>query len=479
VADVFISYSKQRRAETVTLAADLQQQGFSVWWDTDLSPGEKFRDVINAELARARAVIVIWSPPSVKSDWVISEAARAHRRGIMIGVCTPDLHTDEIPPPFDVLHTELVTKRAAIVGALAKMGILPSQRSETADGSAGPATRCAETKPRRWSRRAVGVAVIGAVSAGAAASVAVLYQRRSPGSPKNPIRTISGHEGSVASMAYTPDGRSLLSGSWDRTMRLWDLSTGNQLRVFDGHRNVVYGVAVLRNGRQAVSAGDDRQLKFWSLGDPHPLRELKGHQGEVWSVALLPDDSGALSGSLDCTLKLWSLADGTVLRTFQYESKVFSVAIVPGGAVAVSAATNVLQSWSLADGTRIRTFVGHEGAVKAIVALPDGRHALSAGDDGTIRLWDLPFGNELKKFIGHKKKVSSVAVSSSGRIALSGSEDLSAKLWDLSTGQVIQSFEGHRDPVESVAIAPDGRTAVTGSRDRTINLWDLTGTSSG
>ena len=91
MADVFISYSKSRRQETIDLADDLEKRGFTVWWDKDITPGETFRDVINAELARARAAVVIWTPASVKSDWVISEVTRAHRRRVLIAVHAADL----------------------------------------------------------------------------------------------------------------------------------------------------------------------------------------------------------------------------------------------------------------------------------------------------------------------------------------------------------------------------------------------------
>lgn len=124
MADIFISYSKTDRIETAKLSAFLESHGYAVWWDNDLQSGDEFRDVIIGELAKARAVIVIWSPTSINSDWVRSEAGRAHADRKLIPVRSSEIDYKQIPPPFDVLHTEPINNRenirAAVVGQLAK-----------------------------------------------------------------------------------------------------------------------------------------------------------------------------------------------------------------------------------------------------------------------------------------------------------------------------------------------------------------------
>jgi TolB-like protein len=125
MADIFISYSKQSKAETEQLATELQAKGFSVWYDTSLVPGDSFRDVIISELAQARAAIVIWTADSVKSDWVCAEASRARARGILVPVRADDVRSHDIPLPFGTLHTDLLSNRSAIEAALAKLGVIP------------------------------------------------------------------------------------------------------------------------------------------------------------------------------------------------------------------------------------------------------------------------------------------------------------------------------------------------------------------
>jgi WD40 repeat protein len=479
VADVFISYSKSRPSETVDLAADLEARGFVVWWDKEITPGETFRDAIREELDQARAAIVIWTPPSVKSKWVISEATRADKRGILVALRSADLDADDIPAPFDVVHTALVTNRPAIFAALAKLGVSPSGPPRTAEdvasprgGNAAPVVR----KPWPMSRR-VALAGGGAIAIGAGATIA-LFRPQGTTRPAGPLHTLQASQ-PVSAVAYTTNGSNVMSGGWDQKLTLWDPAREDVIRRFEGHIGVVWCVAMLPNGTHALSAGDDATLKLWDLAVARPVREFKEHEKEVYSVAILPDGRSALSASLDGTLKLWDLASAQVIRRFAYGSPILSVAVTPDGKTAVSAAKDALQVWNIADGAKLHRFNGHAGEVNDVAVAPNGRHVLSGGDDATVRLWELSSGRELQKFAGtdgHVGKVFAVAVSANGRTALSGGRDKTARLWDLASGKLIARFAGHAESVEAVAIAPDGGTAITGSRDRTIKVWDLNGT---
>jgi TolB-like protein len=136
MADIFISYSKASQALTEQLAKELQAKGFTVWYDASLVPGDSFGDVIMSELAQARAAIVIWDAASIKSEWVRSEASRARARRILIPVRAEGIRSHDIPPPFDSLHTELLSNRAGIDAALAKLGVTPSTPVSEAETSA-------------------------------------------------------------------------------------------------------------------------------------------------------------------------------------------------------------------------------------------------------------------------------------------------------------------------------------------------------
>jgi TIR domain-containing protein len=133
MADVFISYSKAHVDLTRDLATDLEGQGLSVWWDTDLLAGESFRQRIVDELKGCKAVIVIWTRESVASDYVLSEAERARKSGKLIQIRTDDVAPDDLPPPFDTGHAALLSDRKSVYGALAKLGLLNSKIAASSD----------------------------------------------------------------------------------------------------------------------------------------------------------------------------------------------------------------------------------------------------------------------------------------------------------------------------------------------------------
>jgi WD40 domain-containing protein/TIR domain-containing protein len=290
------------------------------------------------------------------------------------------------------------------------------------------------------------------------------------------IRTFAGHADRVRAVAFSPDGRTALSGGDDKTLKLWDVATGKEIRTFTGHIAPVHSVAFSPDGRSALSGSDDRTLKLWDVAKGRELRSFAGHAYRVYSVAFSPDGRTALSGSDDKTLKLWDVATGKEIRSFAgHAGAVYSVAFSPDGRTALSgSADGTLKLWDIATGKEIRTFAGRAAAVYSVAFSPDGRTALSGSGDETLKLWDVETGTEIRTFVGHTYSVNSVAFSPDGGSALSGGHDQTLKLWDVETAKEIRTFAGHTDSVNSVAFSPDGHNALSGSDDTTLKLWDLT-----
>jgi TIR domain len=153
VADIFISYSKQQPEPTREVAAYLGSQGYSVWWDADLTSGEDFGHVIDRELDAAKAVIVIWTKGSIASKWVRAEARHADRDGKLIPLRTEDLDTSRIPKPYCEYHTDVVDDRAAILKAVRRVAGVPSSKTKSEDFTKSEdLTRSLEDLTRRLSR---------------------------------------------------------------------------------------------------------------------------------------------------------------------------------------------------------------------------------------------------------------------------------------------------------------------------------------
>ena len=347
-----------------------------------------------------------------------------------------------------------------------------------------------DTAARRPSRRALLIGgVVAGVGALAGASALLLTRgqdRRSseqapPPREKTPIisvsapvRTFTGHTDVVFSVAMVGDGRTALSASADKTLRLWDLTDGSTIRTFTGHKDAVWSVAIAPDGHTALSGSDDKTIRLWDLASGRTIRTFTGHVDKVRTVAIAPDGHTALSAGFDRTLRLWDLANGRTIRTF-IGGIVESVAFSPDGRTALSTNGDTLYLWNLADNSApLRTFHGHSDAATHIAIAPDGRTALSGGWDRTVRLWDMADGRVIRTFVGHTAPVFSVAFLPDGRTALSGGGDEIIRLWDLASGNTIRTFATRGGVVWSIAVASDGRTAMSAHVDPRLKLWDLT-----
>jgi WD40 repeat protein len=296
-----------------------------------------------------------------------------------------------------------------------------------------------------------------------------------PGGPL--IRIFEGHTAWVRAVALTPDARFAISGSWDATLRVWDLENGQLVRMLEGHLNWVTGVAVTPDGTRAISASSDRTLRVWDLESGQSVRTLEGHTDVVHAVAVTPDGTCAISASSDRTLRAWDLESGRSVRTFKgHTDVVHAVAVTADGHFAISgSADHTLRVWDLESGQLARTLVGHMDWVNAVVVTPDGRRAISGSTDQTLRLWDLETGQSMCTLEGHTSSVTAVALMPDGRRAISGCADHTLRMWDFESGRLMRTLEGHTDWVTAVIVTLDGRRAISASADRTLRLWDLEG----
>ena len=288
------------------------------------------------------------------------------------------------------------------------------------------------------------------------------------------LLTLEGHSGQVRSVAFSPEGTRLASGSNDKTVKLWDTTTGGELFTLRGHSGWVLSVAFSPDGTRLASASGDKTIKLWDTVAGRELLTLEGHSDRVRAIAFSPDGRRLASGSWDKTIKLWDAATGGEPLTLKGRSgRVLAVAFSPDGTRLASGSwDDAIKLWDTATGGELLTLKGHSGRVLSVAFSPGGKCLASGGDDRSVKLWDTVTGRELLTLKAHSGAVPSVTFSPGGKRLASGGWDETVKLWDTATGRELLTLEGHSDAVWSVAFSPDGKRMASGSRDGTIKLWD-------
>jgi len=294
-----------------------------------------------------------------------------------------------------------------------------------------------------------------------------------------PVRTfvghIAGYTRSITSVAFSSDGTRLLTGSWDRTAKLWDVATGSCIRTFIGHISSVMSVAFSPDGTRILTGSLDGMggiAKLWDVATGVCIRTYSEHTDMVSSVAFSPDGACVLTGSDDGTAKLWDVATGSCIRTFAgHAGGIWSVAFSPDGTHVLTGGNDwEAKIWDVATGSCIRTFIGHASYVSSVAFSPDRPQVLTGSYDDTAKIWDVATGSCIRTFIGHTASIHSVTFSPDGTKVLTGSSDPIVKLWDAETGECIRTFQGGRW-INSVAFSPNGTCFVAGGGDSTAKLW--------
>jgi WD40 repeat protein/serine/threonine protein kinase len=286
--------------------------------------------------------------------------------------------------------------------------------------------------------------------------------------------TLEGHAGWVSSVAFSPDGQRLASGSSDKTLKVWDSATGKELFALKGHGGVVTSVAFSPDGQRLASASIDQTVKIWDSATGKELSTLRGHAGNVWSVAFSPNGQRLASASLDLTVKIWDTTTGKELLTLKgHANAVGSVTFSPDGQRLASAGMDqTVKIWECATGKELLTLKGHAGFVGDVAFSPDGGRLASGSSDQTVKIWDSATGEELFTLKGHAGSVRSVAFSQDGQRLASASHDQTVKIWDGATGRQLLALKGHAGWVEGVAFSPDGQRLASAGFDQTVKIWD-------
>lgn len=289
------------------------------------------------------------------------------------------------------------------------------------------------------------------------------------------LHVLHGHTGIVVTVSFSPDGRTLVSGSADQTVRLWDVQAGECLDILQGHTHTAWWMHFGLDGRTVASSRGDQTIRLWDGQTGEVLRVLQGHVDWVNWASFSPDGRTLASGSYDHTVRLWDVQTGRTLHVLEGHTKwLISVAFRSDGRVLASGSDDyTVRLWDVQTGKCLSILEGHTQPVRSVSFSPDGQTLVSGSDDQTIRLWDVRSGTCLHILQGYQNTVVSISFSPNGRTLASGSDDRIVRLWDVHTGEVLHAMLGHDAWVGSVSVSPDGRTVASGSDDRTVRLWDV------
>ncbi|ETO29106.1 NB-ARC domain-containing protein, partial [Reticulomyxa filosa] len=285
---------------------------------------------------------------------------------------------------------------------------------------------------------------------------------------------LNGHLGDVNGIGVSPDCSKIVSCSNDKTIRIWDLSSGRQLQALEGHKEGIHAAQFSPDGSKIVSGSSDQTIQIWNLSSNQPVQLLEGHSDNVNEVQFSPDGSKVISCSTDRTIRIWDLLSGQHIQVLEgHSSSVTGVQLSPDSSKLVSCSWDkTIRVWDFLSGKQLQLLEGHTGTVTKASFSPDCSKVVSCSWDKTIRLWDVFSGKQIQVLEGHSEWINSVQFSSDSSKIVSGSDDSTIRIWDVSSGNQLQLLEGHAGAVTGVKFFFNDSKIVSCSRDKTIRIWD-------
>ena len=292
---------------------------------------------------------------------------------------------------------------------------------------------------------------------------------------------LKGHGNPVSAAAYSPDGKIVATGSWDKSIKLWHSETGKMLETLPGHQDYVLALRFVP-GEQTLLAASPKVIKAWDL------KTNKERWSKDWVkpfnpavLSFSPDGKWLAGGGRDNQVRLWNLEESKPKWTLGQQNWVSSLAFSKNGNyLAAGFRDGGLRVWNLTTGKEQGSFAGHGSASVAAVAFsPDGKTLASGGNDAKIKLWDAETGVNQATLTGHQGVIMTLLYSPDGKELASGERHAAIKIWNVSNLQPRLTLPGHAGnlgfSVSALAYSAEGGRLISGGHDSLARIWDITG----
>lgn len=480
---VFISYSRQDKVWLDQLQTMLKplvrEQRISVWDDTQIPAGSKWKDEINKALAAAKVAVLMVSPNFLASDFIAKHELpplllAAENKGVKIiwiylSACMYEeteiadyQAAHDISQPLDSLS--LAEQNQVLVNICQKIKTAANQPSQELDtGKKFFINQNTSESPVLENANWYCTHTITVRSGGFFSTA---------------------FSAAVNTVIFSKDGKTLFSASedWNEPIKIWNPTTGQEIRLMGSWKLGRFAdIAISPNGRILVIGGTI--IELWDLASQQKIGKLGSLTGyrDIAALAISPDNHILASTSLgespfnfrDYSIKLWRLDNQKNICTLNgHFASVKSLAFSQDGQTLASASKDsTIKLWDLNTLKEKLTLSGHEGTVKSIQFSNDNKILVSGGKDGKIKIWNLHTGQLINTLIGHSNGISSLIISPDNSIIASASQDSHIKLWSLQKMQEIYNLDGHSGSVRSVAFSPDGKIIASGGQDSKIKIW--------
>ena len=294
------------------------------------------------------------------------------------------------------------------------------------------------------------------------------------------LKVLEGHSDHITTLAFSPDGACIATGSWDQTARLWEVESGQCRKVLEGHSDRITTLAFSPDGAHLVTGCNSQVVnlnaRLWETDSGRCIKVLEGDSSWLNTLAFSPDGACIATGSWGNTARLWDVDSGQCLAVLEgHSSKIKTLAFSPDGTRLATGSCwdHTARLWEVDSGRCLAVLKAHSGEITTLAFSPDGKLLATGADDYTICLWDTDSGRCLKVLKGHSGEITTLAFSPDGKLLTTGADDYTTRLWDTNSGRLLTLQEGHLNSATALAFKTNEKCPTTGSEDHTARPCEL------